>query len=128
AAGVVAVEKTLEDKWKALTAGGGDQEAIVAISVPITSAADWGAVRDRLTRIPFVRGQQIDLFARNEVRLRLRLRGNADLQRIGFAQQDLVFTPGTPLSTLALRHPVAQAGDAKPPAAAPVPDSDAGDQ
>ena len=92
AAAVVASEKALEDKWKALTLGGGDQETILAINVPITSAADWGAVRDRLARIPFVRGSQVDLFARNEVHLRLRVRGDANLLKIGFSQQDLVFT------------------------------------
>lgn len=106
AAGVAAAEKALEDKWKGLTLGGGDQETILAINVPITGAADWGAVRDRLTRIPFVRGSQIDLFARTEVHLRIRVRGDANLLRIGFAQQDLVFTPGDPLATLALRTPL----------------------
>jgi len=116
AAAVVASEKALEDKWKALTLGGGDQEAILAINVPITSAADWGAVRDRLARIPFVRASQVDLFARSEVHLRLRVRGDANLLKIGFAQQDLVFTPGDPLATLALRTPIGV-----PKAAAPAP-------
>ena len=117
AAAVVATEKALEDKWKALTLGGGDQETILSITVPITGAADWGAVRDRLARIPFVRGSQVDLFARTEVHLRLRVRGDANLLKIGFAQQDLVFTPGQPLATLALRTPV---GAAKPVAPAPA--------
>lgn len=119
AAAVVASEKALEDKWKQLTLGGGDQETILSVSVPITSAADWGAVRERLTKIPFVRGQQIDLFARTEVRLRLRVRGDANLLRIGFAQQDLVFTPTQPVATLALRTPIAAA--AKPASAEPAP-------
>lgn len=117
AAAVAASEAALEDKWKALTLGGGDQETILAVDVPITGAADWGAVRDRLTKIPFVRGQQIDLFARNEVHLRLRVRGDANLLKIGFAQQDLIFTPGQPFATLALRTPV---GAAKPAATAPT--------
>lgn len=114
AAAVVASERALEEKWKAMTLGGGDQETVLAINVPITGAADWGAVRDRLTKIPFVRGSQVDLFARTEVHLRLRVRGDANLLKIGFAQQDLVFTPGQPLATLALRTPI---GAGKPPAA-----------
>lgn len=116
AAAVVATEKALEDKWKSLTLGGGDQETILSVNVPITSAADWGAVRDRLARIPFVRGQQVDLFARNEVHLRLRVRGDANLLKIGFAQQDLVFKPGDPLATLALRTPIGAAKAAVPAA------------
>jgi hypothetical protein len=129
AAAVVATEKALEDKWKALTLGGGDQETILSVSVPITGAADWGAVRDRLTRIPFVRGEQVDLFAHGEVHLRLRVRGDANLLKIGFAQQDLVFTPGQPWSTLALRTPVTAARPAAAPEPAPasVP-ADAGDE
>ncbi|WP_326880580.1 DUF2066 domain-containing protein [Aliidongia sp.] len=123
-AAVVASERALEDKWKQLTLGGGEQETILSISVPIASAADWGAVRERLTRIPFVRGQQVDLFARTEVRLRLRVRGDANLLRIGFAQQDLVYTPAQPVATLALRTPVATA---KPAAVDPAPaDADTG--
>ncbi|MDB5360040.1 MAG: hypothetical protein JWO51_1337 [Rhodospirillales bacterium] len=114
AAAVAATEKALEDKWKSLTLGGGDQETILSVNVPITSAADWGAVRDRLTRIPFVRGQQVDLFARNEVHLRLRVRGDANLLKIGFAQQDLVFQPGDPLATLALRTPIGAAKTVAP--------------
>jgi len=128
AAAVVASEKALEDKWKALTlassAGTGDQETILAINVPITSAADWGAVRDRLGKIQFVRGSQVDLFARTEVHLRLRVRGDANLLRIGFSQQDLVFTPGDPLATLALRTPIGTAKPAAPAPAEPEPNDD----
>ena len=120
AAAVVATEKVLEDKWKALTLGGGDQEQILAVDVPITSAADWGAVRDRLARVPFVRGQQIDLFARGEVHLRLRVRGDVNLLKIGFAQQDLVFTPGQPTATLALRTPIATSKSTQPEAPVPA--------
>jgi hypothetical protein len=120
-AAVAATEKALEDKWKGMTlagsGGGGDQETILSITVPITGAADWGAVRERLTHVPFVRGSQVDLFARNEVHLRLRVRGDANLLKIGFAQQDLVFTPGQPLATLALRTPVGAAKSPPPPAA-----------
>jgi hypothetical protein len=117
AAGVVASEQALEEKWKELTLGGGDQETILSISVPITGAADWGAVRERLAKIPFVRGQQVDLFSRKEVRLRLRVRGDDNLLKIGFAQQDLVYTPGQPVATLALRSPVAVAAPSAPSAA-----------
>ena len=124
AAAVVASEKALEDKWKALTLGGGDQETILAINVPITSAADWGAVRDRLARIPFVLGSQVDLFARTEVHLRLRVRGDANLLKIGFAQQDLVFTPGDPLATRALRTPIGTSKPAAPAPAEPEPSDD----
>ncbi|GGF25333.1 hypothetical protein GCM10011611_34230 [Aliidongia dinghuensis] len=117
AAGVVAAEKALEDKWKQLTFGGGEQESILSVTVPITSAADWGAVRERLSKIPFVRGEQVDLFGHSEVHIRLRVRGSADLLKIGFAQQDLVFTPGQPTATLALKTPVSAA---QPASAAPV--------
>ncbi|HLZ67259.1 MAG TPA: DUF2066 domain-containing protein [Aliidongia sp.] len=121
AAAVVASEKALEEKWKQMTLGASDQESILSVNVPITGAADWGAVRERLTHIPFVRGQQVDLLSRNVVRLRLRVRGDANLLKIGFAQQDLVFTPGQPWATLALRTPVAAtkrgAGDPSAPAA-----------
>jgi hypothetical protein len=127
AAAVVASEKALEDKWKQLTLGGGDQEAILSVSVPITGAADWGAVRDRLTKIPFVRGEQVDLFGRREVRLRLRVRGDVNLLKIGFAQQDLVFTPGQPMATLALRSPVGAASQSTPEPVAPAA-ADTGEQ
>jgi hypothetical protein len=120
AAGVQAAARELEDGWKSMTLGGGDQVALVTVTVPITGAADWAAVRDRLAKVPAVEARQVELMTRNSVRLRMKLKGDANLLRVAFAQQDLVYAPGPQGATIQLRNPIAKIADAPATGAAPV--------
>jgi Uncharacterized protein conserved in bacteria (DUF2066) len=112
-AGVQAAMKELEEGWKKLTlsAGGGGQDMIIEISVPIKAAADWAAVRERLGKVPLVRASELELMSHDEVRLKLKIRGTDDLFKVALAQEDLVLTPaqppGQPLAMLQLRSQAA---------------------
>jgi hypothetical protein len=106
--GVQAAVRGLEDSWKKLTlasseSAGSDQEGLIEVVVPIRSAHDWAAVRERLSKVPVVRGADLELMSRREVRLRIRIRADENLLHVALAQQDLTLTPGKPYGVLQLR-------------------------
>lgn len=122
-AGVQAAAQLLENQWKtANIAGpassvppdvGGSQT--VELSVPIATPADWARVRDRLDHVRAVQKVEIELMARNEVRLKLTAAGDIGALHDALVQRDLVLTPGSPFGTL-----TAQAAAVPVPAVAPA--------
>jgi hypothetical protein len=106
-AGLQAGLQELEEGWKKFTlssAAGGDQDSLQEVTVPIKSAADWAAVRERLAKVPVVRGVDLELIGRTEVRLRLKIHADDNLLRVALAQQDLILTPGKPYGVLQLHR------------------------
>jgi hypothetical protein len=104
-AGVQAAMHEMEESWKKLTltsSPAGEQDSTQEVVVPIRSAGDWAAVRERLAKVPVVRSTDLELMSRAEVRLRLRIRADDALLRVALAQQDLVLTPGKPYGVLQL--------------------------
>ena len=109
-AGVQASMHELEDGWKKLTTGssggavaGSDADGMIEIVVPIKTARDWAQVRERLAKVPVVRGTDLELMGHAEVRLRIKVHADDNLLRVALAQQDLVLTPGKPYAVLQLR-------------------------
>jgi len=109
-AGVQASMHELEDGWKKLTTGssggavsGSDSDGMLEVVVPIKTARDWAQVRERLAKVPVVRGTDLELMGHAEVRLRIKIHADDNLLRVALAQQDLVLTPGKPYATLLLR-------------------------
>jgi Uncharacterized protein conserved in bacteria (DUF2066) len=106
-AGVQAATRELEENWKKLTLPSNpisDSGSMQVVVVPIKTAADWAAVRERLTKVPVVRGMEIELIGAAEVRLRLKIHADDMLLRVALAQQDLVLTAGKPYGVLRLRR------------------------
>jgi hypothetical protein len=113
-AGVQATMRELEEGWKKLTTGSGgggvtgaDADGMIEIVVPIKSARDWAQVRERLAKVPVVRGTDLELMGHAEVRLRIKVHADDNLLRVALAQQDLVLTPGKPYAVLQLRSQAA---------------------
>ncbi len=113
--GVVATERMLEDLWKKVSlpsgsaapnAGGpvvspvgGGLSAThggmqVEVEVPITSAADWVKLHDRITQVSGVVGTRIEVFTKDQVLLQLTLSGEPQRLALAFAQQDLALSAG----------------------------------
>jgi hypothetical protein len=106
-AGVQAAMRELEEGWKKLTVSSNptsDSGSTQEVVVPIKSAADWAAVRERLAKVPVVRGTEVELMGTTEVRLRLKIRADDTLLRVALAQQDLVLTAGKPYAVLRLHR------------------------
>jgi len=108
-AGVQAAMRELEENWKKLTVSSGsgsgsagDQDGMLEVVVPIKSAGDWAAVRERLSKVPVVRGTDLELMSHAEVRLRIKVHADDNLLKVALAQQDLVLTPGKPYGVLQL--------------------------
>jgi hypothetical protein len=57
-----------------------------------------------LTKVPVVRGTEVELMGTTEVRLRLKIRADDTLLRVALAQQDLVLTAGKPYAVLRLHR------------------------
>jgi hypothetical protein len=104
-AGVQAAMRELEENWKKLTVGTGstgDQDGMIEVVVPLKAAGDWAAVRERLAKVPVVRGTDLELMSHAEVRLRLKIHADDNLLKVALAQQDLMLTPGKPYGVLQL--------------------------
>jgi hypothetical protein len=111
-AGLQAALVEMEEGWKKFTvasATGGDLDSVQEVTVPIKSAADWTAVRERLAKVPVVRGVDLELISHVEVRVRLKIHADDNLLRVALAQQDLILTPGKPYSVLELHRNAAAA-------------------
>jgi hypothetical protein len=101
--GVQAAMRELEESWKKVTvASAGDQDSMIEVVVPIKSAAEWAAVRERLSKVSVIRGTDLELMGHAEVRLRLKIKADPNLLKVALTQQDLVLTPGTPYGVLQL--------------------------
>lgn len=120
-AGVVASERMLEDLWKkvslaggavsgppmtgavaagaAASSGGGMLTAPgsqqVEVEVPVTSAADWIKLHDRITQVSGVLGTRIEVLTKDRILLQLTLSGEPQRLALAFAQQDLALSPAT---------------------------------
>ncbi|MGB8842937.1 MAG: DUF2066 domain-containing protein [Aliidongia sp.] len=111
-AGVQVALHELEEGWKKFTVpasptAGAESDSTQEVVVPIKSAADWAAVRDRLAKVPVVRGTDVELMSSAEVRVRLKIRADDALLRVALAQQDLILTAGKPYGVLRLHRSVA---------------------
>ena len=107
--GVLAAQRELEEQWKKLSfsaRGGGPSE--LEVTIPITGVRDWAAVEERLAKVPTIESNEIELMSHSEIRLRLKIKGDAALLKLALAQQDLALGNGSPYATLQLRRHAAE--------------------
>lgn len=129
--GVIASERMLEDLWKKvslasasanpvpatpgaavngggmLTAPGGQQ---VEVEVPISSAADWVKIHDRIAQVSGVLGTRIEVVTKDKILLQLTLSGEPQRLALAFAQQDLALSPAADGGAMILSPHAAAAG------------------
>jgi hypothetical protein len=102
-AGVQAAVTLLENGWKQLTLpASGSADQAIEVEAAVTGPADWARLEDRLGKVPAIHDWRVDLMARHAVRLRLTAPADLALLKVALAQQDIVFTPGTPYAGLAI--------------------------
>ena len=113
-AGVQAASQLLESQWKEKTAPAvaTTNERTIEVAVPIASPAEWSQIRSRLGAVPVVHRIEVELMARGEVRLLLRVAADPATLRVALAQQDLAMADGSPYATLTSS---ARATQATPP-------------
>ncbi|HLY58909.1 MAG TPA: DUF2066 domain-containing protein [Stellaceae bacterium] len=101
-AGVQAASQLLESQWKEKTAPAvvSTDERTIEVTVPIGSPADWSRIRSKLSAVPVVHHMDVELIARGEVRLLLRVAADPTTLRVALAQQDLAMADGSPFATL----------------------------
>ena len=83
------VAAALEDQWKRENLLTGGEAGVAAVTVPITSLADWLGVRKRLQSVAVVRGIETVLMSLDEVRVNLHYVGAAQQLQTALGQSDL---------------------------------------
>lgn len=86
---VDSVAAGLEDQWKRDNLLVGGEAGVAAVTVPITSLADWLGVQKRLKSVAVVRGIETVLMSLDEVRVNLHYVGAAQQLQTALGQSDL---------------------------------------
>ncbi len=87
--GADAVAAGLEDQWKRDNLLVGGEAGVAAVTVPITSLADWLGVQKRLMAVAVVRDIETVLMSLDEVRVNLHYVGAAQQLQTALGQSDL---------------------------------------
>ncbi len=115
-AGVQAAAKLLEGAWKQQTfappATPGDERTVEA-AVTVAGPGDWAQIRQRLLAASVVRGVEVELMTRSQIRVKFATAADPATLKIGLAQQDLVLAEGVPYATLGMRPRVEPAPPAQ---------------
>lgn len=84
----------VEDDWKRDNQLQFENRAVLAVTIPITSLADWLKVRQRLSGMAVIRYTDLVLLSRSEARVNLHFVGTTDQLVLALAQADLSLTEG----------------------------------
>jgi Uncharacterized protein conserved in bacteria (DUF2066) len=95
AADTVAAE--IESGSKMQTGARSDQQASLAVTVPITSLGEWLQVRNRLTSVAVIRKVDLLSLSRQEARIEVKYVGSQDQLKSSLAAVDLDLGGGDPL-------------------------------
>ena len=79
-----------------------DQQASLAVSVPIGSIGEWVRVRDRLASVPAIRKVDLLSLNRHEAKIRIKYVGSSDQLRSSLAEVDLGLDGTDPIWRLQL--------------------------
>jgi hypothetical protein len=74
-----------------------DQQASLAVAVPITSLAEWLQVRERLASVASIRKVDLLSLSRQEARIEIKYVGSQDLLKSNLAEVDLDLGGGGPV-------------------------------
>jgi hypothetical protein len=96
ARGVAQTVAAVEEAWKRGTLLGGGPEAVLTASVPISSLADWLAIRDRLASLAIVKRSDLLSLDRHAAEVELHYFGDPAKLGVALAQRDLVLSQGAP--------------------------------
>jgi hypothetical protein len=94
-AGAVAAD--IENAAKKNVAGRSDQQASLAVTVPITSLGEWVQVRRRLASVPAIRKIDLLSLSRQEARIELKYVGDQDQLKSSLAEVNLEIGGGNPV-------------------------------
>jgi hypothetical protein len=92
-----AVAADIESGAKKTAGGASDQQASLAVTVPITSLAEWLRVRDRLASVSSIRKVDLLSLSHQEARIEVRYIGNQDQLKSSLAEVDLDLGGGDPV-------------------------------
>jgi hypothetical protein len=92
-----AVAADIETAAKKNVAGRSDQQASLAVTVPITSLGEWVQVRGRLASVPAIRKIDLLSLSRQEARIELKYAGDQDQLKSSLAEVNLELGGGNPV-------------------------------
>ncbi|MCP5368736.1 MAG: DUF2066 domain-containing protein [Hyphomicrobiales bacterium] len=88
-----AIARGVEDDWKRNNVVQAGAPSVLAVTIPITSLADWITVRGTLARVPILRKVDLVLLARDRARVNLHYQGQLDQLTVALEQIDLTLSP-----------------------------------
>jgi hypothetical protein len=91
-----AVAADIESGAKKTAAASPDQQASLAITVPIASLGEWLQVRNRLASIASIRKVELLSLSRQEAKIEVKYVGNQDQLKSSLAEVDLELAGGDP--------------------------------
>ena len=91
-----AVAADIESNAKKTAASSPDQQANLAITVPITSLGEWLQVRNRLASVASIRKVELLSLSRQEARIEVKYVGDQDQLKSSLAEVDLELAGGDP--------------------------------
>ena len=109
----------VEEAWKAANILNFRETGTLTARVPATSLRDWVAVRDRLARVPAVRGSRLVSIDRQQARVEIRFVGDPSQLRVALAQRDLELSGNDPDWVLQRRAAPTQPESPAPQSPAP---------
>jgi len=92
-----AVAADIESSSKKNTGPRSDQQASLAVAVPITSLAEWLQVRERLASVASIRKVDLLSLSRQEARIEIKYVGSQDLLKSNLAEVSLDLGGGGPV-------------------------------
>ncbi len=79
----------IEDRWKEDNLLQFEQDAVLAVALPIRSLTEWVEVKRRLNRIAVIQKLDLVLFSRNEARINIYYLGDEEQLSLALAQADM---------------------------------------
>jgi hypothetical protein len=92
-----AVAGEIENGAKKAAGQRSDQQASLAVTVPITSLGDWLQIRDRLTTVAAIRKVDLLSLSRQEAKIEVKYVGTQDQLKSGLAGVNLDLDGGNPI-------------------------------
>ncbi len=83
------IRRKMEEDWKRETVIRFDQQAELAVNVPVTDLGEWLAIRERLEAVSIVRAVNLAALTRRAARVVVQYLGGIDQLRVALAQKDV---------------------------------------
>jgi hypothetical protein len=99
-----ALAADIESGAKKTAGAGSDQQASLAVTVPITSLGEWLRVRDRLASVSSIRKVDLLSLSRQEAKIEVKYIGTQDQLKSSLAEVDLELGGGDPMWRIQPSH------------------------